>query len=308
LVGKLLKNRGFLSSTSYACLCHINENFIDAERHFEEALKLGMRPSTYCDYGLLLVRQNKRFLAIEKLLGAVLRNNDDSGLTYGMLESKLLDKYLRQECTKESSLTVKPYFIAHYWLFQCFHLLKNAELATFCIAQLSKLCEKLPSALHYRILGYAYTIAGKNDKADECKKLSSSHTLPTLMTDVHRKDIVKLLNHQQTYLSHIQELAEHAPTALRLNTLICIYRLLNMEDRIVEVEAQALSLDIDLQMTVSNNTSSNTTQLRLGELTYNPTLFNNAQQTQKPAASQTTSAVAPASKKDESKGPQKTAS
>jgi tetratricopeptide (TPR) repeat protein len=248
---------------SLACLYHVQGNSALAEQHFKHALSIKVSASAHCDYGFLLLRQKCYEEAAKNFITAIILGNDGSGLMYGKLEKKLLDEYLQQEITTKSNLEIIPFFIAHYWLIQCFELLNDTDLRDFYLIQLAKFIQKSPSVLHYRILEYAYRLLGDNtEKVDEiiAAALSQKNTKKR-----HEEQEVNL---SKDKLNELAELIERKPTALRYRLLSYVYSAIHNEEKAQEYMALAMSLEptLESQTVQQKATNERTTN-------YNPTLF-----------------------------------
>jgi tetratricopeptide (TPR) repeat protein len=247
-----------------ACLYHVQGNVSLAEQHFEKVLTIKSSAAIFCDYGFLLLKQKRYEEAAKNFLIAICMGNDGSGLIYNKLEKKLLDKYLTQEVTNDSFLEIEPFFIAHYWLIQCFLLLKDNELKEFYLNKLITLSQQYPSALHYRILSYAYKIVGNTVKADESLALALASQSDVLVN----LEKFQSFNFKEHYLNNLSTLIERSPSALRYRLLSHICSKIGNEEKAQEYMALAMSLEPMLE-------SQTAQQIVTSERTsnYNPTLF-----------------------------------
>lgn len=221
-----------------ACLYHVQSNPVLSEKYFTKALSIKLSSSTLCDYGLLLLNQKRFEDAAQKLLTTLSFVNDSSSLMYGKLEKNVLDPHLQREIFDKSNFEISPFFIAHYWLIQCFLLLKDDELKSFYLDRFNKLTQQFPSRMHYRVLSYAYLMTANKYKAEECMALSLS------MKDIKiEQDQKQRLNYNQLYLKELSELIEKSPSALRYRVLNYIYSSIGNNEKAQEYDAIALSLE-----------------------------------------------------------------
>lgn len=155
-----------------ACCYHVLGQVKEAEVHFVKALSKGTS-GIHCEYGLFLVIQKRYKEALIHLKLSLEKKEDDSGLSYGLMEKPLLDKNLQQEIGEEKSFAIKPVYLAYYLLVQSYLALNDKAQGEHTLGTFTKQVEAQPTPLLYRLLSYAYQQTGNEQVAQQYRAQST---------------------------------------------------------------------------------------------------------------------------------------
>jgi HEAT repeat protein len=159
-----------IAYNNLACCYHVKGQFDEAEQYFLRALEQEPTASTYSEYSLLLMHQSRFLEAIPLLEKAIEQENDGSSLYYGLLEKRLLDKYLQLEVTEEKNLNIyNPTLIAYYQLVRCYQALNQFHQVQTCLAQFTEWVKQERSPLSYRLLLYTHQFLGNAKEVKICQ-------------------------------------------------------------------------------------------------------------------------------------------
>jgi amino acid adenylation domain-containing protein len=219
-----------------ACLHHVRGEYEFADQNFQNALKLQKSASTYCDYGFFLLARSNLEEAVKCFLQAIVRGRDKSELFYSKEERALFDQHLQQTFA-QADLTIKPFFMAQYWLILCCEQLHDLELRRFFLGIFEAAVKNNPDDKNnYLVLSCAYRGINDDEKADELM----AYALSLEGRNVSNEK-VNVGSHEAVF-NELVGLVRDNPTALRYRLISYCYAAVGDEEKKEEYDALAMSL------------------------------------------------------------------
>jgi len=164
---------GNLASMCYvkACVCEDIEGelqmILAAEQHFQDALKLEMKPSVCVKYGNFLYSQGNYDDAILYLEDALRINDIDIApdLVYGGLDKVTLPDCLQDEVDTQEEVVIPPTALARYILILSHKFLRQMDLAEKHLFLLLYEALETDMPILYSVLGYGLMELGLFEEA-----------------------------------------------------------------------------------------------------------------------------------------------
>jgi hypothetical protein len=92
---------------------------------------------------------------------------DSETLVYGISEMEALDDILQNEVNLYGEIVMPSALLACYILVQCGKVLNKPLETEYCLNYFEQIVGRYASCIGYRLLGHAYAVLDKNDRAQE---------------------------------------------------------------------------------------------------------------------------------------------